>query len=97
MRRFAAFVRKEFHIRLRDMRPMLIMIGMPVVHIILCGFAISTEVKNVQTVVLVTSADADTRYAVDRLDASEYFSVKYVVHSIEEVDCLFRQGKAVFP
>ena len=94
MRRFAAFVRKEFHHILRDRRTMLILIGVPVVQIILFGFAISTEVKNVQTVVLVTSADADTRYVVYRLDASEYFSVKYVVHSIEEVDCLFRQGKA---
>lgn len=101
MKQFAAFVRKEFYHILRDRRTMLILIGMPIVQIILFGFAISTEVKNVRTVVLVTSADADTRYVVDRLDASEYFSVKYIVHSIEEVDGLFRQGKAelavVFP
>ena len=42
MKQFIAFVRKEFHHILRDRRTMLILIGMPIVQIILFGFAIST-------------------------------------------------------
>ena len=48
MKQFISFVRKEFYHIFRDRRTMLILIGMPVVHIILFGFAITTEVKNVK-------------------------------------------------
>lgn len=76
--------KKEFYHILRDKRTMLILIGMPIIQIILFGFAISTEVRNVQTAVLVNSANADVRHIIDRLDASEYFTVKYIVHSPEK-------------
>ena len=46
MKQFIAFVRKEFFHIFRDRRTMLILLGMPVVQIILFGFAITTEVKN---------------------------------------------------
>jgi len=93
MKQFIAFVRKEFYHILRDKRTLLILIGMPIVQIILFGFAISTEVKNVQTAILVSSTDTDTRYLIDRIDANEYFTVKYIVHSPEELKVLFRKNK----
>ena len=93
MKQFIAFVKKEFHHILRDRRTMLILIGMPIVQIILFGFAISTEVRNVQTAVLSSSVNPDTRHIIDRLDASEYFTVKYIVHTNEELNHLFRKGK----
>lgn len=93
MKQFIAFVRKEFYHILRDKRTLLILIGMPIVQIILFGFAISTEVKNVQTAILVTSADTDTRNLIDRIDASEYFTVKYIVHSPGEMESLFRRNQ----
>ena len=95
MKQFIAFVKKEFHHILRDRRTMLILIGMPIVQIILFGFAISTEVRNVQTAILTSSVNSDTRHIIDRLDASEYFTVKYVVHTNEELNQLFRKGKIV--
>lgn len=101
MKQFIAFIRKEFYHILRDKRTMLILIGMPIVQIILFGFAISTEVRNVQTAILVHSADTDIQRIAERLDASEYFQVKYVVHSPEELNRLFKQNKielaVVFP
>ena len=45
MKQFIAFVKKEFYHIFRDRRTMLILLGMPVVQIILFGFAISTEVR----------------------------------------------------
>lgn len=65
MKQFFAFVRKEFYHIFRDRRTMLILLGMPVVQIILFGFAISTEVKNVRVVVLDPSNDVMTRRIVD--------------------------------
>ena len=58
MKQFIAFVRKEFFHIFRDRRTMLILLGMPVVQIILFGFAITTEVKNVRVAVLDPSPGA---------------------------------------
>ena len=93
MKQFIAFIKKEFYHILRDKRTMLILIGMPVVQIILFGFAISTEVRNVQTAMLINSANTDIQRIVDQLDASEYFNVKYVVHSPTEIEDLFAKNK----
>lgn len=84
------FAGKEFLHIFRDKRTMMILLGMPIIQIILFGFAISTEVKNVRLAVLDPSNDAVTRKIIDRLDASEYFSVKRVVHSPQEVETAFR-------
>lgn len=102
MRQFLAFVLKEFRHILRDRRTMLILFGMPVVQIILFGFALSTEVRDVRTAVLVPAGDmAVVRPFIDKLDACEYFSVKYMAHTPGEVEELFRENKidlaVVFP
>ena len=86
MKQFFAFVRKEFYHIFRDRRTMLILLGMPVVQIILFGFAISTEVKNVRVVM--------TRRIVDRIGASEYFRMERMIHSPEELEAIFREGDA---
>ena len=92
MKQFIAFVRKEFFHIFRDRRTMLILLGMPVVQIILFGFAITTEVRNVRVAVLDPSNDAVTRRIIDRVDASEYFTVIRRLHSPEEAERFFRSG-----
>ena len=94
MKQFFAFVRKEFYHIFRDRSTMLILLGMPVVQIILFGFAISTEVKNVRVVVLDPSNDMMTRRIVDRIGASEYFRMERMIHSPEELETIFREGDA---
>lgn len=93
MKQFIAFIRKEFYHIFRDRRTMLILIIMPVVQIILFGFAISTEVKDVKTAILMPSSNPDARLIIDRLNASEYFNVLYIVHSPQELDKLFMKNK----
>ena len=92
MKQFIAFVRKEFFHIFRDRRTMLILLGMPVVQIILFGFAITTEVKNVRVAILDPSNDVVTRCIIDRLDASEYFSVTTNLNTPDEVEKSFRRG-----
>ena len=46
MKQFITFVRKEFLHIFRDSRTMLILLGMPMVQMLLFGFAITTEVRN---------------------------------------------------
>lgn len=92
MKQFIAFVRKEFFHIFRDRRTMLILLGMPIMQIILFGFAITTEVKNVRVAVLDPSNDVVTRRIIDRVDASEYFTVIRRLHSPEEADRFSRSG-----
>ena len=57
MRQFISFVKKEFYHIFRDKRTMLILLGIPVVQMLLFGFAITTEVKDVQVAVFDPSKD----------------------------------------
>ena len=101
MKQFIAFIRKEFYHILRDKRTMLILLGMPIVQIILFGFAISTEVKNVRTAILSPSYDIAVQQVAERLGANEYFQITEVVRSPEELQEEFRKGNidlaVVFP
>lgn len=71
---------------------MLILLGMPVVQIILFGFAITTEVKNVKVAVLDHSKDISTRQIIDKLDASEYFRVNRFLRDNDEIEETFRKS-----
>lgn len=75
MRQFMSFLIKEARHIVRDKRTMLILFGMPTVMMLLFGFAISTDVRNVRTVVVTSQMDHLTQAAVERLSASEYFTI----------------------
>lgn len=94
MKQFFSFVIKEARHILRDKRTMLILFGMPVVMMLLFGFAISTDVKNVRTVVVLSHEDYKTQDVVEALGASEYFNIQYVVETPAEAESLFRHQKA---
>ncbi len=94
MKQFLSFVIKEAKHILRDKRTMLILFGMPVVLMFLFGFAITTDVKNVRTVVVTSLMDHQTRQAVERLAQSEYFLVTQTVNTPREAERLIRSQKA---
>ena len=94
MKQFIAFVIKEAKHILRDMRTMLILFGMPVVMMLLFGFAITTDVKNVRTVVVTSQMDHLTQAAVERLAQSEYFTITQTVCTPQKAERLIRSQKA---
>ena len=94
MQQFLSFVIKEAKHILRDKRTMLILFGMPVVMMLLFGFAITTDVKNVRTVVVTSQMDLQTQQAVDRLAQSEYFSITHTVATPQEAERLIRSQQA---
>lgn len=91
---FWSFVIKEAHHILRDRRTMLILFGMPVVMMLLFGFAITNDVKNVRTIVVASRLDTPTQQAVDRLSHSEYFVVTQIAPTPAEAERTIRSGKA---
>ena len=94
MKQFISFVIKEAKHILRDKRTMLILFGMPVVMMLLFGFAITNDVKNVRTVVVTSQMDHLTQAAVERLAASEYFTIVKTVPTPKEAEWLIRSQKA---
>ena len=94
MKEFISFVIKEAKHILRDKRTMLILFGMPVVMMLLFGFAITTDVKNVRTVVVTSQMDHQTRQAVERLSQSEYFTITAPVGTPREAERLIRSQQA---
>ena len=94
MKQFIAFVIKEAKHILRDKRTMLILFGMPVVLMFLFGFAITTDVKNVRTVVVTSQMSPQTQQAVNRLAQSEYFVITQTVNTPQEAEQLIRSQKA---
>ena len=73
---------------------MLILFGMPVVMMLLFGFAITTDVKNVRTVVVTSEMSPRTQQAVERLAQSEYFIITQTVNTPQEAERLIRSQKA---
>ena len=94
MKQFIAFVIKETKHILRDKRTMLILFGMPVVMMLLFGFAVTTDVKNVRTVVVTSEMSPRTQQAVERLAQSEYFIITQTVNTPREAEQLIRSQKA---
>lgn len=93
MKQFISFARKEFYHIFRDNRTMLILLLMPIIQIILFGFAITSEVKNVQIAVLDPSKDVATQRIIEQLGNSEYFNVAKLINSPNEIDETFKEGK----
>lgn len=101
MKQFITFVRKEFAHVLRDRKTLLILFGMPVMQILIFGFALTNEVKNSKIVVVDQSKDAATQELITRIEASRYFEIEKQVMNNKEVEEAFKQGKIklaiVFP
>jgi ABC-2 type transport system permease protein len=93
MKQFLSFVKKEFYHIFRDIRTMLIIIGIPVIQILIIGFAIRTEVRNVQVAVYDPSHDVSTERIINRIGASEYFHVAQFLKSPDEAEEVFKKGK----
>ena len=93
MNRFMAFVRKEFLHIFRDWRSMLVLLAYPVILVLLFGFAVTTEVKNVRVGILDMSEDGITRKIVDRIAANPYMTVVSQTKDIRTIYDNFDRGK----
>lgn len=94
MKQFKSFIIKEARHILRDKCTMLILFGMPVVMMLLFGFAISTDVRNVRTAVVLSHVNHQTHKMVERLGANEYFDILYKVDNSAAAEQLIRHQKA---
>ena len=94
MKQFISFIIKEAKHIVRDKRTMLILFGMPIIMMLLFGYAVRNDVRNVRTVIVMSNTDYVTQQAVDRLSASEYFTITQVVATPIEAEQAIRDQKA---
>lgn len=72
----------------------MILLGMPVLQIILFGFAITTELNHSRVAVLDPSKDAVTTRITERIDENRYFSVVKELSSASDIETVFRHDEA---
>jgi hypothetical protein len=94
MNQFISFVIKETKHIVRDRRTMLILFGVPVVMMLIFGFAITTDVRNVKVTVVTAVMNPRIQQVVQRIDASEYFVVTQTVSNTQEAKQLLADHQA---
>src|SRR6218665_1641977 len=93
MKQLFAFIRKEFYHVFRDKRTLLILFGMPIVQIILFGFALSSEVKNIGIAILDNARDVQSEQIITKISSSSYFQVRNPVLNYQDIETRFKEGE----
>jgi len=93
MKRFLGFVKKEFYHIFRDYRTLLVLFGMPIVQVLLFGFAINTDLKDASIAILDNSKDEMTRKLTQKIISSGYFLPKENLTTAAEIEKSFQTGK----
>lgn len=88
-----ALIKKESLHIIRDSRTLIITLLMPLVLLLLFGFAISMEIKNIRIAAVVEHHTDETRTILERLSNNEYFDFQGLVSPLE-IDGLLKTGKS---
>lgn len=92
MKQFLTFVKKEFLHVLRDKKTLLILFGMPVVQILIFGFALTNEVKNSKIVVVDYAKDIASQKIIAKIEASRYFEITKSLAGSAALEAAFKTG-----
>ncbi len=93
MKRFLTFLKKEFFHIFRDKRTMIILFGIPVAQILLFGFVITSELKNVKIAIWDKSKDHITREITQKITSTGFFELYKTIDHTEQIEETFREGK----
>lgn len=101
MSRILAILKKEVLQMRRDRLTLAITIALPLVQLLLFGYAIQTEVKHIPTAVFDQSLSAESRDLMEAFSASGYFDITCAAEGYDEITGLIDSGKAkigiIFP
>jgi len=95
-RRLDALMRKEFIQMRRDRITFAMMMGVPVMQLVLFGFAINSDPRNLPTAVFAQDHSALTRSFIAGVENSGYFEVTARPETAEEAEELIRAGRVQF-
>ncbi|MBX3577247.1 MAG: ABC transporter permease [Rhizobiaceae bacterium] len=96
LRRLGALLAKEFIQMRRDRITFAMMLGVPLVQLLLFGFAINSDPKGLPAALVATSNDQYTRAIVSALQMTGYYRFDHVVGTAEEAELLIASGEVAF-
>ena len=101
MKQLLTFVKKEFYHVFRDRRTLLIMFGLPLVQILLFGYALTTEVRNITIVISDNAKDINSQQLTSKIKSSAYFNVREAVTGSKDIEKILKKGEVkavvIFP
>ena len=92
-RRIGAMIFKEFRQLLRDRITITMVVMIPMFQLLLYGYAINTEVKNIPVGVVDQSQSAFGRQLVESLKATQIPRVKHAYATVEQAQDALREGR----
>lgn len=95
MHRIWAILIKEFNQMRRDKATLLMLILMPLMQLIIFGYAINTDVKHIPTVVYDQSQSEASREIISAFTATSYYDIVEFVHNEESMRDSIYSGKAM--
>ena len=93
MKQLLTFIRKEFYHVLRDKRVLLMLFGLPIIQVILFGFALSNEIKNTKIAIFDQDKSAVSSALITKIDANKYFDVDRNITTPNQFQEAFKNGK----
>lgn len=94
IKRTIAVIKKEFYQIKRDKRTIAIILLMPIMELLLFGYAASTSVDHISTVVYNNDIGTESRELLDNFTNSQYFNMNYMAHSMSDVQKYIDDGYA---
>jgi ABC-2 type transport system permease protein len=93
MKQFLTFVKKEFRHVFRDRKTLLMLFGLPIVQIVLFGFALTNEIKNTKIVVCDYAKDIASQQLIQKFEASTNFEIERSITDHQQIEAAFKEGK----
>ncbi len=101
MKQLFSFIKKEFAHVFRDPKTLVMLFGLPVIQIVLFGFALTNEIKNANIAVVDNANDVASQQIIDKMEGSKFFHVQKGLKTPSQIDAAFKEGKiklaVVFP
>ena len=92
MKQLLVFIRKEFYHVFRDRRTLLILFGLPIVQIVLFGYALTSEVKNIHLLIIDNANDVSAQQLINKIQSSDYFVTEKIVAGYDDIEREFKKG-----
>ncbi|MGP8216631.1 MAG: ABC transporter permease [Bacteroidia bacterium] len=92
MKEFFAFVVKEFSHVFRDKKTLLMLFGVPIVQIVLFGFALTNEIKNSNIVIVDNAKDLASQQIITKIASTDYFKISRELMNSSQIDAAFKSG-----
>ncbi|MCJ7568689.1 MAG: ABC transporter permease [Anaerolineales bacterium] len=92
--RLRSIIRKEFIQIIRDPRTLILVIAIPIMQLLMMGYAAITDVRNVPLVIFDQDRGPEARALLDAYRTADYFHLAYDVDSLDEILSLIDRGDA---